>query len=81
MALGVLYFKTKLKRSSTEVSGPEANTHNISSAEEIIEVDINEAYISNVQIPTESNVAYGTTGGPAQAGKSIMLHEYDYVVL
>ena len=56
------------------------STVQCSSTEEVIEVDINEAYISNMQIPTEPNVAYSTSR-PAQAGQSIMPHDYEYVVM
>ena len=75
----VHHLKTKAKKSSNEVSN---STVQCSSTGEVIEVDINEAYniISNTQITTESNVAYSTPR-PAQAGQSIMPHDYDYVVL
>ena len=70
----LLFVHWQKNRSSTEESdsGSEVQPTN---AEEVIEVDINEAYSTNA-IHTKSNIAYSTS-----AVDSTTPHDYDYVVL
>ena len=65
-----------MNRSSTEESNSGSEVQPTSTdLEEVIEVDMNKAYITNT-IHTESNIAYSTP-----AGHNTMPRDYNYVVL
>ena len=65
----VVRHKIKVKKPSAKVT----EIQDTCSAGEVIEVDINQAYITNT-VPTEPNIAYSTSVGHTP-------HDYDYVVL
>ena len=57
-------------------SESEVQQHTRTNLEEVIEVNMNEAYITNTIIHTESNVAYSTP-----AVHNTVPHDYDYMAL